>query len=121
MKNNLILIAVLAFAFVACKKDRTCSCTVTKTADSKTSGKVSMALGGFPVPLADTTFSQPLTEITTVDRELKKVSKGTAKQNCFSYTEPYTDKTMIAVPASSFNLVVEVTETGTKDYSCKLK
>ena len=120
-KEILALSLICAIAFFACKKDRTCSCTVTKTGTSKTTGKVSQVLFGFPVDLADTTFTQPLNEITTQETQLRKVTKKTAKNNCYSYSEPYKVKMPIAVPASSFNLVVEVTEEGTIDYSCKLK
>jgi hypothetical protein len=121
MKNNLLIIAVMAIVFFACKKDRTCSCTLTKTGTSKTQGKVEMSLGFFPVPLADTTFETKVSDIQTYDVSMKKVTKKTAKNNCFSYSEPYKEKTITSVPASSFNLSVVVTDEGINEYNCKLK
>ena len=121
MKNNLFIIAAIAIVFFACKKDRTCECTVTKTGTSKTNGKVEQNLFGFPVALADTTFETKVNEIRSYDITMDKVTKKTAKNNCFSYSEPYSEKTITSVPASSFNLSVVVTDEGVKDYNCKLK
>jgi hypothetical protein len=126
MKKTLLSIVVISAAlFIACsKKDRTCECTVTKTGTSTTTGKVSAAiLPGFPsVDLADTSFVSQVNEISTSEATvMQKVTKKTAKNNCFSYNEPYHDKTVTSVPASSFNLSVVVDDVGTKQHDCKLK
>ncbi|MBA3679843.1 MAG: hypothetical protein H0W73_01445 [Bacteroidetes bacterium] len=120
MKNYFILAAV-ALVFFACKKDRTCTCTVKKTGTSTTTGKAELILfPGFPTTLADTSFVTDVNDVQTVDRKLEKVTKRTAKNNCISYSEPYSETTLTSVPASSFNLSVVVTDKGTKHYDCKL-
>lgn len=121
MKNNLLIITVIAVAFFACKKDRTCECTLTKSGTSKTTGKVEQNLFGFPMPLADTTFETKVNDIQVYEIKMEKVTKKTAKNNCFNYSEPYKEKTITSVPASSFNLSVVVTDEGTNTYDCKLK
>ena len=123
MKKTIVTLAVIsAVIFFACKKtDRTCSCTVTKTGTSTTTGKVTQVLFGFPVDLADTSFVQDVNEVTSEDIILQKSTKKNAKNNCYSYSEPYNEKTTMAVPASSFNLSVEVVDKGTKKHDCKLK
>jgi hypothetical protein len=49
------------------------------------------------------------------------VTKRTAKNNCISYTEPYSETVLTSVPASSFNLSVIITNKGEKKYTCELK
>jgi hypothetical protein len=115
------LALLIALAFSACKKDRTCACTVTRNGTSTTEGKVEQVLFGFPVTLADTTFSQPVYEVRVYDKKMEDVSKSSAKKNCISYSEPYSEKTLTSVPATSFNVVFAVTNTGTDEYDCKLK
>jgi hypothetical protein len=112
---------VLAVLFISCKKDRTCACTLTRVGTSTTTGKVDQTLFGFPVTLADTTFEQPLNEITSYDKKLSSVTKSTAKNNCFSYSQPFNEVTITSVPASSFNLAVVVTKKGDEKYDCELK
>jgi hypothetical protein len=122
MKKVSLLVGLSFVLLVAaCKKDRTCSCTVTRTGTSSTTGKVDQVLFGFPVTLADTTFSQPSMEIQTYDKVINKSTKSAAKNNCVSYTQPYNEKNVTSVPAASFNLVVVVTEVGEEKYECKLK
>ncbi|MEO6303303.1 MAG: hypothetical protein ABIP51_09020 [Bacteroidia bacterium] len=116
---------ILAFIVViigACKKDRICSCTVTKTGTSTTTGKAEIVLfPGFPTPLADTSFVTNINETQSVDKKLEKVTKRAGKNNCISYSEPYNETTLTSVPASSFNLSVSVTDKGDKHYKCELK
>lgn len=122
MKKIIFPVTILAATlFVACKKDRTCSCTVTRVGTSTTEGKVDQVLFGFPVSLADTSFTQDVNDIQTYDKQIKKVTKKSGESNCTSYSQPYNDKTMMSVPAASFNLVINVTEKGTETYNCKLK
>ncbi len=111
----------LLFVFSACKKDRTCECTETKTGTSSTNGAVSLVFFGFNQPLADTSFSNPVNNTRNYNRSYTKVTKRQAKSNCISYSEPYKERTLTAVPASSFQLSVEVINEGTIKYDCKLK
>jgi hypothetical protein len=121
MKNYFILIAV-AFLIFSCKKDRTCSCTVTKTGTSTTTGKADLVIiPGFPMPLADTSFVTNINDVQSVDKKIEKVTKRRAKNNCISYSEPYNETILTSVPASSFNLSVSVTNKGDKHYVCELK
>ena len=64
-KITLFIVAVAALSFTACKKDRTCTCTVTSNAPS-TPG-----------------YSQT----TTQENTMTKVSKGSAKAGCVSREE----------------------------------
>lgn len=121
MKNYFVITFVALLAF-ACKKDRTCTCTITKTGTSTTTGKADLILfPGFPTPLADTSFVTNINETQVVDKKIEKVTKQTAKNNCISYSEPYNETTLTSVPSASFNLSIIVTNSGTKDYDCKLK
>ncbi len=120
MKKSFVILAVIVLAILSCKKDRTCSCAETKTGTSKTIGKAEINLG-FPIPLADTTFSNPLNEYRTYDRVYKDTRKGAAKNNCLSYSEPFKETVITSVPASSFQLSVVVEKEGTAVYDCKLK
>lgn len=114
MKNYiLILVSLIVFS---CKKDRTCSCTVTKTGTSATTGKVDLVI--FQV---DTSFVTNVIETQIVDKKIEKVTKRRAKNNCVSYTEPYNETILTSVPTSSFNLSVIVTNKGDKHYACELK
>lgn len=120
--KNYLTVAIIILLITSCKKDRTCSCTVTKTGTSTTTGKAEIVLfPGFPTPLADTSFVTNVNETQIVDTKIEKVTKRKAKNNCISYTEPYNETTLTSVPASSFNLSVNVTETGNRHYTCDLK
>lgn len=122
MKKSITLLFLVTTLIVACKKDRTCSCTETKTGTSKTTGKASIELfPGLPQDLADTTFSSPLNETRSYDRVYKDAQKKAAKNNCLSYSEPFKETVVTSVPASSFQLSVIVVNEGTVSYDCKLK
>jgi len=105
----------------ACKKDRTCSCTVTRAGSSTTQGKVVQEIFGFPITLADTSFTQGANSSQVVDKKMTKVTKKTGENNCVSYSQPYNEVTLTSVPASSFNMVITVTDKGEETYDCKLK
>ena len=113
--------SVFLLLSVSCKKDRTCSCTVTKTGTTTTDGKVSENLIGFPITLADTSFSQPFNDVQIYDKKITNVTKSTAKSNCVSYSQPYSETVLTSVPASSFSIVMTVTNRGTEKYDCNLK
>lgn len=65
MKKIFFVLSVVAISFTACKKDRTCTCTITSNAPT-TSG-----------------YSVTQTKETT----MTKVSKGSAKAGCVSKEE----------------------------------
>jgi hypothetical protein len=95
---------------------------VTKTGTSTTTGKADLALfPGVNIPLADTSFTNNIFEIQFVDKKIEKVTKRRAKNNCVSYTEPYSETVLTSVPASSFNLSVVIVDKGEKRYKCELK
>lgn len=120
--KKIIVIALTSLILFSCKKDRTCSCTITKTGTSTTTAKADIILfPGFPTPLADTSFITPVNEVQNVDKKIVKTTKMRAKNNCISYTEPYSETVLTSVPASSFNLSVIVTNKGDKKYACALK
>lgn len=112
---------LIALLFLACEKDRTCSCTKTRTGTTTTTGKVEQVFLGFPLVLADTSFSQPVNEIHIYDVKYDNVTKRSAQGHCISYSEPYKEVTLTSIPASSFNMVMTVTNEGEDKYSCKLK
>ena len=121
MKNYFVLTAIALIIF-SCKKDRECSCTITKKGTSTTTGKADLVLfPGFPTNLADTSFVTTINKTQSVIVKLEKVTKRSAKNNCISYSEPYNETILTSVPASSFNLSVSVTNKGDKHYSCELK
>lgn len=119
-KTSLILLGCM-FLFLACKKDRTCECTETKSGTSKTRGTVSQVFFGVPLTLADTSFSNQVYETRSYNRKYVKTTKRQAKSSCISYSEPYKERTLTAVPAASFQLSVEVIDEGEVKYDCKLK
>lgn len=116
MKKTAI-IALLSLSVYACKKDRTCSCTITKSGNSTTTASADL----FGLPLADTSFVTPVMDIQKGDTKYKKVTRRAAKANCISYEEPYNETTLTSVPASSINLTIRITDVGTKKYDCTLK
>lgn len=122
MKTFQLVVVLILAINVACKKDRVCSCTITKTGTSTTTGKAELSLfPGVGIPLADTSFSQNAFDIQFVDKKIEHVTKRRAKNNCVSYTEPYNETVLTSVPASSFNLSVVVNNKGDKHYKCELK
>lgn len=123
MMRKIVLTAAVAAGvlFVACKKDRTCSCTVYRTGTTTTEGKVSQELFGIPFDLADTSFTQPINDVRIYDKKMTKITKADAKGNCINYSQPFFEKNLTSVPAASFNLVVTVTNSGDEKYECKLK
>ncbi len=120
--KKIITLTALIIIIAACKKDRTCECTETRTGTSSTTGAVKVIIiPGFEQNLVDTTFTNPLNETRTYERKYVKTTKQKAKQNCLSYSEPFLEKTITAVPSTSFNFNVIVTNSGTANYDCKLK
>lgn len=118
MKKVIITLIVLSNAFLACKKDRTCSCTVTKTGTSSTNASLSFSVAIIGnVPIIDTTFVTPISETQTYDKTLTKVSKSAAKNNCISYKEPYTETVVNSAPP----LGLVTTAKGERVYKCELK
>ncbi len=121
MKKVVLLALVISLGY-ACKKDRTCECSETRTGTSLTTGKASIVIfPGFSQDLADTTFSTALSDYRTYERKYIKTTRRAAKKDCISYSEPFLEKTATTVPSPSFQLSVIVTNSGTATYDCKLK
>jgi len=119
--KKIILFSILSLVLFSCKKDRTCSCTVTKTGTSTTNGHFEVTvIPGFPVT-QDSSFVSQINDVQSVDKKLEKVTKQTAKNNCVSYTEPYNETTLTSVPGTTVSISITVTDVGNKRYSCKLK
>lgn len=122
MKNRFVILLMIGITFYACKKDRTCTCTITNKGTSTTTGRVSIDLiPGFSAPLADTSFTSNVNTRQNVDKKIIKSSKRVAKANCASYSEPYKEVIPTSFPASSFNLSIIVTNEGVREYDCELK
>ncbi len=118
MRNLFITIALTSIGLAACKKDRTCSCTLTKTGTSTTTAALTFSvplLGN--VPIIDTSFSTPINEIQVYDKTINDVNKRTAKQNCVSYHEPYNENVVNVAPP----LMLTTNSKGEKVYKCELK
>ena len=72
MKKIFLLLSVVALStLTSCKKDRTCTCTITSSAPATTG----------------------VTSTQTVDYTMTKVSKGTAKRACLKETSTPTGYT----------------------------
>ncbi|MGZ3900165.1 MAG: hypothetical protein ACXVNM_04845 [Bacteroidia bacterium] len=123
MRTPIVFCFLAAIFFVACKKDRTCTCTVSKNGTSTTTALItaSITIPGVPIPLPpitfDTTSTIPVSESQTFDRKMKDVKKKEANYNCVSYTEPYTETTYNIVPSFSLTTISQ----GTREYKCSLK
>lgn len=118
MKKVIIVAIVAANAFLACKKDRACECTVTRTGTSTTTAALtfSIPLVG-NVPVIDTSFVTPVSDVFKYEKTLTKVSRAAAKSNCIDYKEPYKETTTNSAPP----LLLTTLEEGTRTYDCELK
>lgn len=118
MKHLLLTSVLVSAIFISCKKDRTCSCTMTKTGTSTTKAALTVSvpvLGS--VPVVDTSFVTPVNEVQSYDRTVMDVNKRSAKQNCVSYKEPYDETIINAAPP----LLITTQAKGEKVYKCDLK
>ncbi len=118
MKRIVIIAIIASNAFLACKKDRTCACTVTKIGTSTTTAALtfSVAIIG-NVPVIDTSFVSPVNETNTYDKTFNKTTKAAAKNNCVSYKEPYNEVITNSAPP----LMLSTTSKGERVYTCELK
>lgn len=118
MKKLLITSFLVSVVLISCKKDRTCSCTVTKTGTSTTTAALTYSvpiIGN--VPILDTSFTTPINEVQVYDKTIMDVNKRTAKQNCVSYKEPYNENIVNAAPP----LQLTTNSKGERTYKCELK
>lgn len=112
--TSIVLLAMLA----SCKKDRVCSCTLTKTGTTTTTAALtySVPIVG-NIPIIDTSFTSPTSEVQSYEKTIMDVNKRTAKQNCVSYKEPYSETITNSAPP----LLLTTTMKGEANYTCKLK
>ena len=118
MKSVFTTLAFASLIFVSCKKDRVCSCTMTKTGTTTTTAALtySVPIVG-NVPIIDTSFTSPMNEVQSYDKTIMDVNKRTAKQNCVSYKEPYQETITNSAPP----LILTTTMKGDAEYKCELK
>ncbi|MGE0567625.1 MAG: hypothetical protein AB7O73_06725 [Bacteroidia bacterium] len=118
MKQLIFSFLAAGLIFASCKKDRTCACTVTKSGTSTTTAALTFSVQFVGnVPVVDTSFTTPINESFSFNREMTKVSKNQAKSNCINYKEPYNETTLNEAPP----LQLKTVSTGERKYSCELK
>lgn len=118
MKILFTSIVFITMLLVSCKKDRVCSCTLTKTGTTTTTAALtySVPIVG-NVPIIDTSFTSPTNEVQSYEKTIMDVSKRTAKQNCVSYKEPYNETITNSAPP----LLLTTNMKGEASYKCELK
>lgn len=129
MKSYPIFISLLALLFIACKKERTCSCTVTTsgtiTTHSQSAGITFSVNIGIPIPpieittARDTTYTQSYGYVNTSKENYEKISKRAMKRNCpRTYEESFQDGGITIIPGTS---TVTTSESGKREYACKIE
>jgi hypothetical protein len=121
---HLILIALVLF-LGACRKDRTCNCTVTKegttTTRNQTAG-TSITISPLPpieiVTPMDTTIVTPFNNSSEQTTVFKDVKARTAKYNCVSFEETISENSVQTIPGTA---TITTSQAGKKTYSCKLE
>ena len=117
---------LIVFSLSACKKDRTCSCSIvttgTTTTHSQTAGNT-VDISPLPpiviVAPTDTTFSTPFTYISSSKYNYDKVSKKTMRKNCASSSEEnLMDGSTLVSPGTS---TVTTTRKEKKVYTCTIE
>lgn len=117
MKLFFTIFLSASIGFISCKKDRVCSCTLTKTGTTTTTAALTFSVpivGN--VPIVDTSFVTPISEVQSYDKTIMDVNKRTAKQNCVSYKEPYNETITNSAPP----LLLTTKSEGENVYKCKL-
>jgi len=117
MKKIIVAAIVLTNVFLACKKDRTCSCSLTTKGTATTTAAITFSTPFGNLPLVDTSFTTPVYEKYSYDKTIKKATRNTAKKNCINYEEPYREVILNDAPPLQ---IVNVAE-GVRTYECKLK
>lgn len=126
MRSNFFILIIACFSFFSCKKDRTCSCTVstrgTTTTRNQTAG-ITLPIPGLPpieiMPGQDTTIYTPFTYTDTDIASYKKVSKNTMNENCPTTSEEsFNDSYVVITPGTS---TVSINNHGKKTYACEIK
>lgn len=118
MKLLFMLLFGATIVFSSCKKDRVCSCTLTKTGTTTTTAALTFSVpivGN--VPIVDTSFVTPVSEVQIYDKTIMDVNKRTAKQNCVSYKEPYSETITNSAPP----IQLTTKSVGENVYKCELK
>lgn len=117
MKKLFFTALSLCFVFVSCKKDRTCSCTITNIGTNT----VHTVTPGLPplLPATDTTIVTPTNSINTQKTKYTKVSKKTMRNNCYEkLDESYSESTTNGVPGL---FTITTTQAGVRTYACKIE
>ncbi len=111
MKKHLLFLLSAAALLSACRKDRTCTCTVS------TVGIVTTTIAASTLGL-DTSFVAPLNNSSEQTVEYKKVTKRNAKTLCVDHDDTFSDTYPAGLPGVA---AVNITNSGTREYDCKLK
>jgi hypothetical protein len=96
MKPFIVLLVTIVF-LTACKKKRTCNCSIRKTGVTVTRTQSP----GFPplLPGSDTTTTSPYSFYDTSKTEYEKVSEKKVRSSCPSHSEETTNNSNVsAVP-----------------------
>lgn len=126
MKFYLGFTALICLSLSSCKKDRTCSCSITSTGStithSQTAGNVINIAPLPPVVIVaptDTTFTTPFVYYSTSKSNYDKVSKRSMHKNCASSSEEnWKDGSTLITPGSS---TVTTTRSEKRVYTCDIE
>jgi hypothetical protein len=131
MKSSLAIFLVVSVTLISCKKDRSCTCSITTTQNTTTrtqTAEVSVTIPGFPPvvisPAKDTTAYSSSTYTGDKKTNYDKIRKGKMRQECptssdDSYTDSSTNTT--AGTTGSGATTITTTRTTKNSYSCKIE
>ena len=117
MKPYFFILFACVLVVGACKKDRTCNCTIITNGVTTTHTQTA----GFEpiISASDTTTSTPLYEVNTLKRTYHKVTNGDMRSNCLSKSEESVNQTSTSNTAGIFS--VTTTQSGIKTTTCKIE
>lgn len=125
MKSSFLIFASACLLFISCKKDRSCSCTVTSnestTIRNQTAGTSFTLLGNVItlVPPSDTAVTTQKNYSNVEKKEYNKVSKKSMRANCpVSFQESDEDSYVSLTAGTS---TVTTTRVVTKKYACEIE
>ncbi|PBQ32544.1 hypothetical protein CNR22_12435 [Sphingobacteriaceae bacterium] len=126
MKYYFRIATLLCLSLSACKKDRTCSCSITSTGSTITHSQTAGNVINIPplppvviVAATDTTFTTPFVYYSTTKSNYDKVSKKSMRANCASSSEEdLKDGSTLITPGTS---TVTTTRSGKRVYDCSIE
>lgn len=125
MNYSFLILACVWLLFNSCKKDRSCTCTVTSsestTIRNQTAGTTFTLLGNVItlVPPSDTTVTTQKNYSNVEKTDYHKVSKKSMRSNCpVSFQESDEDSYVSLAAGTS---TVSTTKIVTKKYACEIE